>query len=136
MVLADLPPQGARVDVDLPRRRQENRYGQEHRVPGATKQRLAQAHEADAGERRERRRHRGEIVEVKEASRIAVDDAICGEPADPQEHREARRRRPAASAIPPRAERQPGQRERQEPADLPGELAVGEPQRSGRRLHE
>ena len=105
-------------------------------MPGATKQRLAQAHETDAGERRERRGHRGEIVEVKEASRIAVDHAVRGEPADPQEHRETCRRRPPASAIARRAERQPGQRERQEPADLPGELAVGEPQRSRRRLHE
>jgi hypothetical protein len=63
---------------------------------------------------------------VEEAARIAVDDAIGHEPAEPQERREApRRERP--EAVLQRAERNPGDDEGKEPADLGGQLAVGKP---------
>ena len=55
---AEPPSQRARVDVELPRRSQQERRGQEHGPPGALEKRFAQRRDADAGKRGEWRRHR------------------------------------------------------------------------------
>src|SRR5439155_7955645 len=88
------------------------------------------------GESRERWRHRGQVIEVREATGVAVDHGIGDEPAEPQVHREVRPEQRPADSPTSRAGREPRDGEREQPTYLTGQLTVGEPQGSRRRAYE
>src|ERR1700730_5080085 len=129
--VAELPAEAGQVavpDEELPARGGEQRQRQEERDASAPPVPRPERHHPDAAQRGQRRSHRDAIVGVEDAARVAVDPRVGERPARPEERRLGGGAERPAARGPRGAGRDAGERERQEPAHLPRQVAIGQAQ--------